>query len=135
MTHRTSLLAAALVGVTGVALGAFGAHALKAFLLERGMLNAWDTAARYQMLHAVALFGAAVWLRTATGSASRWIGRAAACWTAGVVLFCGSLYALAGGGPNWLGPITPLGGLAFMLGWLLLGVAAVAQESPALSAK
>ncbi len=129
MTHRSTLLAAAALGATGVALGAFGAHGLKAFLLERGMLSAWESAARYQLVHAVALLGAAAWLRSAGAPAAKWIGRAATCWTAGVILFSGSLYALAVGGPSWLGPVTPLGGLAFMLGWILVGVAALAQES------
>lgn len=128
MTHRSTLLAAAALGATGVALGAFGAHGLKAFLLERGMLNAWETAARYQLLHAAALLGAAAWLRSAAGTGAKWIGRAAACWSVGVVLFSGSLYSLALGGPNWLGPVTPLGGVAFMLGWVLVGFAAIAKE-------
>lgn len=125
-----SLLAAGLLGLTGVALGAMGAHALKAILVERGMMHAWDTAAKYHLLHALALLGAAAWLRTANGAGARNVFWAARCWCVGVFLFSGSLYWLALGGPRWLGPITPLGGLAFMAGWTLVGCAAFARERP-----
>ena len=70
---RTALVAAGILGATGVALGALGAHALKATLLERGMANAWDTAAKYHLLHAVALLGWAAWRRHGTEAE---IGRA-----------------------------------------------------------
>jgi uncharacterized membrane protein YgdD (TMEM256/DUF423 family) len=129
MNARPTLLAAGLLGVTGVALGAFGAHALKDLLLERGMTTAWETGSRYQLLHAVALLGATAWLRSAPGSAQRWLSRAATCWVAGITLFSGSLYLLAAGGPRWLGPITPLGGLALMAGWICVVVAASTKES------
>lgn len=128
---RFSLLAAGLLGLTGVALGAMGAHALKVTLVERGMMQAWDTAAKYHLLHALALFGAAAWLQTATGPAAAKVLWAARCWFVGVVLFSGSLYGLALGGPRWLGPVTPLGGVAFMAGWLLLALAALAPKKPA----
>lgn len=129
MNHRTTLLAAGLLGASGVAFGAFGAHALRDFLLERGMSSAWDTAARYQLLHAVALLAAAAWQRSAAGAVQRRLACAAACWGAGTVLFSGSLYALAAGGPPWLGPVTPLGGLALLAGWLCVAGAALAKES------
>ena len=128
MNHRTTLLAAGIFGATGVAAGTFGAHALRDFLLERGMTSAWDTAVRYQLLHAVALFAAAAWMRSASGAAQRRAGWAAACWCAGIVLFSGSLYGLAAGGSRWLGPVTPLGGLALLAGWLCVIVAALAKE-------
>lgn len=121
---RFPLLAAGILGLTGVALGALGAHALKVTLLERGMTQAWETAARYHLFHAVAVLGVAAWQRAA-GSGStgpmRWATR---LWCAGTLLFSGSLYWLALGGPRWLGPVTPLGGLALMAGWVLVGVAA-----------
>jgi uncharacterized membrane protein YgdD (TMEM256/DUF423 family) len=104
---------AGLLGLTGVALGAFGAHALKATLIERGMSDVWETAVRYHLLHAVAAFAATA----ALPSSRPWLARATVCWTVGVVFFSGSLYALALGGPRWLGPVTPIGGLAFLLGW------------------
>ncbi|MFA6046940.1 MAG: DUF423 domain-containing protein [Phycisphaerales bacterium] len=128
---RFPLLAAGLLGLTGVGLGAMGAHALKAMLLERGMVQAWDTAAQYHLLHGVALLGAAGWMRNDAAAGGRRLLWAARCWVAGVCLFSGSLYALALGGPRWLGPITPLGGLALMAGWLLCATAAVSREKPA----
>ncbi|MEY2881984.1 MAG: hypothetical protein RLZZ15_4364 [Verrucomicrobiota bacterium] len=125
--HRFPLIAAGLLGLTGVALGAFGAHGLDATLAERGTKHAWETAARYQLLHTVALLGAAVWLRT-TATARAHLTWAARGWTAGTVIFSGSLYALALGGPRWLGPITPLGGLALLGGWACVLAAAWARE-------
>ena len=126
--HRFLLVAAGIFGAIGIALGAFGAHGLQASLAERGMTHAWESAARYQMLHVVALLAAAAWVRVARGAAvSRvvWAGR---LWCAGIFLFSGSLYWLATGGPRWLGPVTPLGGVAFIAGWLLIAAAAWARE-------
>ena len=124
-SFRFPLLAAGLLGLTGVALGALGAHALKVTLLERGMTQAWETAARYHLFHAVAALGVAAWQRAAAGTGSAGLMLwAARLWCAGTLLFSGSLYWLALGGPRWLGPVTPLGGLALMAGWVLVGVAA-----------
>jgi uncharacterized membrane protein YgdD (TMEM256/DUF423 family) len=126
MTHRTTLLAAGLLGATGVAAGAFGAHALRDFLLERGMTSAWETAARYQLLHTVALLAAAAWLRAGPGPGTvriQWAGR---CWVAGTVLFSGSLYGVAAGGPHFLVFLTPLGGATLIIGWLMAVAAALA---------
>lgn len=109
----------------GVALGAFGAHALKSRLAEAGMSDVWQTAVDYQMWHALALLLCAVLpngkvMRAATG-----------LFTVGIFLFCGSLYWLALDGPGWLGPVTPLGGLSFMLGWLCLGAGFIWAKAPA----
>jgi uncharacterized membrane protein YgdD (TMEM256/DUF423 family) len=125
---RGPLLAAAVFGLTGVALGAFGAHGLAAKLAASGMTNAWESAARYQMLHALALFGAAVWLRSAGDQAGGFMAWASRCWSVGILLFSGSLYWLALGGPKWLGPVTPLGGVAFLVGWACVAAAAFAKE-------
>ncbi len=107
-------------GFIAVAAGAFGAHALKARLSSE-MLSVFETGARYQMYHALALIAVA-W------AAGRWPGTAAlaAGWlfVAGTVLFSGSLYLLALTGVRWLGAVTPLGGAAFLAGWLCLGWAA-----------
>ena len=122
------LFAAGILGLTGVAIGAFGAHAWKATLIERGMLQAWETGSRYHLLHAVALVGVAAWVR-AVGNTG--VGRllwTARLWCIGVVLFSGSLYWLALGGPRWLGPVTPFGGVALMAGWVMLATAAFAQR-------
>jgi uncharacterized membrane protein YgdD (TMEM256/DUF423 family) len=107
-------------GALAVAAGAFGAHALKARLAP-DLLAIFDTAARYQMTHALALLATA-W------AASRWPGwrtrSAGWCFVAGTLVFSGSLYALALSGIRALGAITPLGGVLFIAGWLLLALAA-----------
>ena len=120
----TLLLTAGILGATGVALGAFGAHGLERLLAERGTSATWETAVLYHLLHAVALLALAPWLGTRAGvdqAIVRWTPR---CWTIGTLLFSGSLYALALGGPRWFGPVTPLGGAALIAGWVLLAVAA-----------
>jgi uncharacterized membrane protein YgdD (TMEM256/DUF423 family) len=123
------LLAAGVLGVTGVAIGAFGAHGLKATLIERGMMQVWETASRYHLYHAIALIGIAAWSQARPGRTSdRLIAWTAGCWCAGVVLFSVSLYWLALGGPRWLGPVTPLGGIALMVGWLLVAIAAFSKR-------
>jgi uncharacterized membrane protein YgdD (TMEM256/DUF423 family) len=121
MTPRFPLLAAALFGATGVGFGAFGAHALHPFLLNQGTLDTWETAVHYQLLHAVALLGAAAWLRGGRDPALAWAVR---LWSLAIVLFSGSLYELAVGGPRWLGPVTPLGGIGLLAGWVCVAVAA-----------
>lgn len=106
----------ALLAFLGVAAGAFGAHALRGRLAPE-LLDTFETGARYQIYHALALLAVA-WAVT------RWPGLAstASGWLflLGIALFSGSLYLLALTGQRWLGAITPLGGLAFLLGWLAL---------------
>lgn len=116
-------LFAAFAGSTAVALGAFGAHTLKPSLLARGSLETWHTASLYHLVHAVGLLGVAV---ASLGGAApnRALARAADCWLAGTVLFSGSLYVMAVGGPRWLGPITPVGGVLLIAGWILVAFAA-----------
>ncbi len=109
------IVVAAGLGAVGVVLGAFGAHALKG-RLEPSQLEVWDTAVEYHLLHAVVLLALALH-GSATG---REVTLPAAAFAAGVALFSGSLYCLALGGPRWLGPITPLGGLCLILGWVAL---------------
>ena len=109
-------MCAAVAGFLGVALGAFAAHALKASL-PADLLAVFETGVRYQMYHAFALFAAA-W------GFARWQARtfALAGWlfVAGIIVFSGSLYLMALTGTRWLGAVTPLGGLAFLAGWLCL---------------
>jgi len=117
---QTFLRLGALFAGLGVAFGAFGAHALRQRLDARD-LEIFETGVRYQMTHALALLAVA-W------AASRWPGRAveAGGWlfVLGTLLFSGSLYALALSGVRWLGAITPLGGGAWLAGWLCLAWAA-----------
>jgi uncharacterized membrane protein YgdD (TMEM256/DUF423 family) len=118
---RPIVFAAGLLGFLGVALGALGAHALKETLAAHGMLETWRTAVLYQLLHSVALLALAGWREATTKT----IRSAAWCFIAGVVLFSGSLYWLAFGGPiNLLWPVTPLGGLSLLAGWALIVAAA-----------
>ena len=103
-----------------VAAGAFGAHALRARLAP-DLLAVFETGARYQMYHALSMVAVA-W--AVTRWPGPWPARAGWLFLAGTVLFSGSLYALALTGIRWLGAITPLGGLAFLAGWLCLAFAA-----------
>ena len=103
-----------------VAAGAFGAHALRG-RLSPDLLAVFETAARYQMYHALALIAAAWAVVRWPGPLSQWAGW---LFTGGTILFSGSLYALALSGVRWLGAITPLGGIAFLAGWVCLAVSA-----------
>ena len=125
MHHRTALAWAGALGAAGVILGAFGAHALKGALEAAGTRDVWDTASRYQLLHAAALLGFAGWMRPSPGKPGRCAAWAQRLWVAGTILFSGSLYALALGAPRWLGPVTPLGGAALVAGWALAAGAAL----------
>lgn len=118
-------LVAALLGAVGVGLGAFGAHGLKERLGAAG-LETWHTAVTYHLTHTLALLAVAVWLRSATPPSTLPLGIAGWCFAAGVLAFSGSLYVLALGGPRLFGPVTPLGGLFFLIGWVALAWAAVA---------
>lgn len=123
------LLVAALNGFVAVTAGAFGAHALRDRLTPR-QFDVYETAARYQLPHAVAAVAAAI-----LGRRSRLARGAGWLFIIGSVLFAGSLYALALTDLRWLGLITPIGGLAFLAGWAALGVAALragpASQDPA----
>ncbi len=109
----------AVLMLLSVAAGAFGAHALKARLSPE-MLAVFETGARYHAYHGLGVLAAA-WAGTHFGG--RLPGLAAACFTLGVVLFSGSLYALSLTGARKLGMITPFGGLLFLAGWALLALA------------
>ncbi|MNM93295.1 hypothetical protein D3C81_1056640 [compost metagenome] len=113
---RTFLMLAAFFGFTGVALGAFAAHGLKA-RLSAEYLTVFQTAVHYQQIHALALFGVALLSAHIGGSL---VGIAGWLFTAGILLFSGSLYLLVLTGTPMLGMITPIGGVAFLGGWLLL---------------
>lgn len=117
MRQIVSTRAGLLVGVAGasaVLLGAFGAHALKG-LLDPKALELWHTAVDYHVWHALAL-GLAMGLGQGRSGRVSMAG-----FGIGIVLFSGSLYALALGAPRWTGIITPFGGLAFIIGWIALG--------------
>jgi uncharacterized membrane protein YgdD (TMEM256/DUF423 family) len=115
---RVVIAIAALLGAAAVLLGAFGAHALRDTLDERA-LAIWHTAVEYQFWHVLAAVAVALLARD---GASTCLRIAAIAFVAGIVLFCGSLYALALGGPRIVGVITPFGGVAFVVGWIALAV-------------
>jgi uncharacterized membrane protein YgdD (TMEM256/DUF423 family) len=121
--HRLFFTFAASLGFLAVALGAFGAHGLKARLgaLADGAdrLEWWKTAAQYHLAHALALA-----LAAGLFGDSRWGRAACVAFSLGIVLFSGSLYTMTLTGIRVLGAVTPFGGLAMMVGWALLGVAA-----------
>lgn len=107
--------------MVAVAAGAFGAHALRAQLTPES-LTVFETGARYQMYHALALLAVAWAVARWPGPLPVWAGR---LFVAGTVLFSGSLYILALTGIRWWGAVTPLGGAAFLAGWICLVLSAV----------
>jgi uncharacterized membrane protein YgdD (TMEM256/DUF423 family) len=113
---RLFLAFGAIAAFIGVALGAFAAHGLKN-RLDPAMLATFEVGVRYHMYHALALIGVA-WAATRWPCA--WVNASGWLFVAGIVVFSGTLYALALTGTRWLGAITPLGGLAFLAGWLCL---------------
>jgi uncharacterized membrane protein YgdD (TMEM256/DUF423 family) len=117
---RVLAILGGLAGALGVMTGAFGAHALRTRLTPE-MRAVYETGVQYHLIHAVAILAAA-W------AAARWPGSSASiagwCFLVGIALFSGSLYGLSLSGLRLLGAITPLGGAAFIAGWLLLAWAA-----------
>ncbi len=118
---RALIGAGALLGFFGVVAGAFGGHAIRERVTPERLDN-WKTAADYQLWHALATIASGlIAVRWASGSAAA----AGWCFVAGVVVFSGSLYALALTDRRKLGAITPIGGVLFLVGWALLVVAAI----------
>ena len=120
MNSTLAVRISALMGLLAVALGAFGAHAIKALLAQNDMTGVWQTATFYHFIHAVVLFVLAERKPFATGP---WW-----CFLIGILLFSGSLYLLAATDARWLGAITPLGGVGFLIGWGWLVVKPVRAE-------
>jgi uncharacterized membrane protein YgdD (TMEM256/DUF423 family) len=109
-----------LMGALGVALGAFGAHGLRSLTEDARLIEIWETAARYHLVHAVAILLVA--LHPARPAAPAWL------FLAGIGVFSGSLYLLALTNLRWLGAITPIGGLCFVAGWVALAFATVQSK-------
>jgi uncharacterized membrane protein YgdD (TMEM256/DUF423 family) len=116
---RTFMFIGALMGLVGVGLGAFGAHGLRG-RLSPDMLAVFETGVRYQMYHALALLATAMLMTRGGGRAILVAGWS---FTFGILVFSGSLYALALTGTTTFGAITPIGGVAFLVGWLALMIA------------
>ena len=116
MTRRAVRITAAATGLSAIALGAFGAHALRGVLEANQTRDLWNTAVLYHLVHAPALLWAA--------TAEPLLKGAVLCWGFGILLFSGSLYALALTKIAILGAITPIGGLLLMAGWAIVGIRA-----------
>ena len=126
MSARVCVLAGALALAAAVGLGAFGAHAMKGRIAAES-LAIYQTAVQYHFWHALGLLGVGVLM-------AQWPGELLLAWSAwlliaGLILFSGSLYALALSGAGWLGAITPLGGAAFIAAWLLVAWGALRRSS------
>lgn len=117
---RTALTVTAVTGLLAVALGAFGAHALEAFLEEAGRTGTWETAVLYHLVHAGILLLLCL--------VRPWRPRTWGLFFAGVTVFSGSLYVLCLTGIGWLGAVTPVGGLLLILGWLSLAFSQTSLE-------
>jgi uncharacterized membrane protein YgdD (TMEM256/DUF423 family) len=117
---RWALIAAGVSGLFAVALGAFGAHALRD-VLDAEMRAVFETAGHYHFVHTLALLPAA--LAPAAGVPRGPLALACGAWIFGMFVFSGSLYLLAVTGIGWLGAVTPIGGVAFLIGWLAIAVA------------
>lgn len=118
LTAKWFLIWAAFNGFAAVALGAFGAHGLKG-KLSQPLLSAYETAVQYHFYHVLALLFVALLINIRRPD-SVLLTLSAWGFAVGIVLFSGSLYGLALGGPRWLGPVTPVGGLCFLAGWFML---------------
>ena len=119
MQKHTSLLLGAIAGGLAVGIGAFGAHALKPFLMETGREATFELAVRYQFYHALALVATGILTSETSRKALHYSG---ICFILGIIFFSGSLYVLCFTGIKMLGAVTPFGGVFFILGWILLGV-------------
>lgn len=106
----------AFFGFAAVAAGAFGAHALTGHLSAPSQ-QLFELAVRYEMYHALALVGVGI---IGLHRSTRWLNRSGACFTFGILVFSGTIYGLALGGPRWLGAVTPIGGVLLLMGWLAL---------------
>jgi uncharacterized membrane protein YgdD (TMEM256/DUF423 family) len=126
------LIAASAAGLSGVALGAFGAHGLRK-LIEPALIDTWQTGVQYQIYHALALFMCAIYLKR---EQSKLVRNAAICFILGILCFSGSLYLLATRDLTHiptliLGPVTPIGGFFFIAGWGLILLQAIKLDNTA----
>lgn len=118
---QTLLLLAAFFGATGVAIGAFGAHGLSTILEANGRMDSFRTGTIYHLVHALALLGTALLISQIDSQMLVYAGYA---FVAGILFFSGSLYILSIFDIRIMGAVAPIGGTAFIIGWILLGVAA-----------
>ena len=117
MSAKAVLILAGVLGALSVGIGAFGAHGLEATLTANGRVDTFETAVKYQFYHTLALLLLGILMLNFQQS---YLSYAAYAFTGGIVVFSGSLYVLALTNITWLGAITPIGGLGFILGWIFL---------------
>ena len=122
MIRDNNIVLGAIAAMLAVAFGAFGAHALEEILVENGRLETWDTAVSFQFYHSLGIIVSALLIHHFS---NRNIQRAIYCFILGIVFFSGSLYVLCLTNIGFLGAITPIGGVLFILGWVFLAVGAV----------
>ena len=126
--HKKYLATAAILGALGVILGAFGAHGLQQVTQDEKILHSYQTGVQYQLYHALAILGLSALSFSIPG---KWIKWSYLFFCTGILFFSGSLYAITyikvhgNGDTGWIGPITPLGGLLLILGWVFLLIAAL----------
>ena len=129
--HKNYLVSAAIFGGLAVALGAFGAHGLESITKDEKILHVFQTGVQYQMYHALALLFVALLFDKLPGKWIKWVG---ICFITGIILFSGSLYLLTflkiqeSNAVKFVAPITPLGGVFFIAGWLCLLIAALKKK-------
>ena len=121
MTGKTVIILAAILGALSVGIGAFGAHGLEATLTANNRADTFETAIKYQFYHTIALFLMGILMLNYDQSQ---FNVAAICFIVGIAVFSGSLYTLSLTNMTWLGAITPIGGLAFIIGWVFLAFGA-----------
>ena len=124
MSDKFFIQAGALVGALAVALGAFGAHALKAMLEASNRTDTFETAVKYQFYHALGLVLVGVLLQNCTVAAERWYNWSGYAMLAGVVIFSGALYIICFAGIRAFGAVAPIGGTLMIIGWVCLFIAA-----------
>lgn len=124
---KSSIISGAIHGFIAVALGAFGAHALED-ILDDYSTGIWETAIQYQMLHAVALLVVGILMSKAVFGQTKQLKIAMICFNLGIVFFSGSLFILALTGIGILGAITPIGGVLFLAGWILIIISTMNQK-------
>ena len=126
MKPSTIIQTAAIFGAIAVGIGAFGAHGLKPMLESTGRMETFETAVKYHFYHSLALFGLGIWASLTHGlkkvALSFW------GFTLGILIFPGSLYVLCLSGITWMGAITPIGGVSFIVGWIGLFLAGASNS-------
>jgi len=129
--HKNFLIIAAFFAGLAVVLGAFGAHGLEKITPDENILHGFQTGVQYQMYHALALLATAIVYEKLEPAWIKWAGN---CFITGIILFSGSLYTLSflkiqeSSAVKFVGPVTPLGGIFFILGWLFLLIAAMKKN-------